>query len=48
MRVEYLATISLPDEGWDVNTLEEQRWEASEACEQGPFPPTNLHNRNKG
>jgi len=29
MQVEYLATISLPDEGWDVNVLEEQCWEAA-------------------
>jgi hypothetical protein len=29
MQLEYLATISLPDEGWDVSTLEEQCWEAA-------------------
>lgn len=29
MQVEYLATISLPDEGWDVNALEEQCWGAA-------------------
>lgn len=23
MQVKYLATVSLPDEGWDVNMLEE-------------------------
>ena len=29
MQVEYLATISLPDDGWDVNTLEKACWEAA-------------------
>ena len=29
MQVEYLATMSLPDEGWDVNMLEEACWEAA-------------------
>ena len=48
MPVEYLAITSLADEGWDVNALEKQRWEANEAYGQGLFPPTNLHNRDKG
>ena len=47
MQVEYLATTSLADEGWDVNALEEQHWEASDTYGQGPFLPTNLYNRNK-
>ena len=29
MQVEYLATMSLPDEGWDLDTLEEQCWEVA-------------------
>ena len=29
MQVEYLATMSLPDEGWDVNILEEACWKAA-------------------
>jgi hypothetical protein len=29
MQVEYLARISLPDDGWDVNTLEGVCWEAA-------------------
>ena len=29
MQVEYLATMSLPNEGWDVNMLEEACWEAA-------------------
>ena len=29
MQVEYLATMSLPDEGWDVNMLEEACWQAA-------------------
>ena len=34
MQVEYLATMSLPDDGWDVNMLE-----GSQKCCQGAFPP---------
>ena len=29
MQVEYLATISLPDDGWDVNMLEDACWKAA-------------------
>lgn len=29
MQVEYLVTMSLPDDGWDVNMLEEACWEAA-------------------
>ena len=29
MQVEYLATMSLPDDGWDVNMLEEVCWKAA-------------------
>jgi hypothetical protein len=29
MQVEYLVRISLPDEGWDVNVLEEACWKAA-------------------
>lgn len=29
MQVEYLVTISLPDEGWNVNMLEEACWSAA-------------------
>ena len=29
MQVEYLARVSLPDEGWDVDMLEEACWKAS-------------------
>ena len=28
MQVEYLVRISLPDDGWDVNMLEEACWKA--------------------
>ncbi len=38
MPVEYPATTSSADEGWDVNALEEQRWEANEAYGKDPFP----------
>lgn len=35
MQVEYLATISSPDEGWDVNMIEEACLEAArEAAKQ--------------
>jgi hypothetical protein len=37
MQVEYLARISLPDEGWDVNMLEEACWRASREAGQGLF-----------
>lgn len=30
MEVKYLATITIPDEGWDVNQLEEACWEAGQ------------------
>jgi hypothetical protein len=30
MQVEYLVTLSLPDEGWDVNQLEEACWQAGQ------------------
>ena len=35
MQVEYLARISLPDEGWDVSTLEEACWKASREAIKG-------------
>ena len=37
MQVEYLVRISLPDEGWDVNMLEEACWGASREAGQGLF-----------
>mgnify|MGYP001041901248 CR=1 FL=1 len=37
MQVEYLARISLPDEGWDVNMLEEACWKASREAGQNLF-----------
>jgi len=37
MQVEYLVRISLPDEGWDVNMLEEVCWRASREAGQGLF-----------
>jgi hypothetical protein len=37
MQVEYLARISLPDEGWDVNMLEEACWKAGREASQGLF-----------
>ena len=38
MQVEYLVRISLPDEGWDVNMLEETCWRAGrETASQGLF-----------
>jgi hypothetical protein len=37
MQVEYLAKISLPDEGWDVNMLEEARRKAGREASQGLF-----------
>jgi len=37
MQVEYLVRISLPDEGWDVNMLEEACWRASREAGQGLF-----------
>jgi hypothetical protein len=37
MQVEYLAKISLPDEGWDVNMLEEACWKAGREASQGLF-----------
>jgi len=33
MQVEYLATMSLPDEGWDVNMLE-----GGQKCSKGASP----------
>ena len=35
MQVEYLVRISLPDEGWDVNMLEDAWWGASREASQG-------------
>jgi len=29
MQVGYLATMSLPDDGWDVDILEEACWKAA-------------------
>ena len=37
MQVEYLGRISLPDEGWDVNMLEEACWKAGREASQGLF-----------
>ena len=37
MQVEYLVRISLPDEGWDVNMLEETCWRAGREASQGLF-----------
>jgi hypothetical protein len=37
MQVEYLVRISLPDEGWDVNILEEACWKAGKKASQGLF-----------
>ena len=37
MQVEYLARISLPDEGWDVNMLEEACWKAGREASQRLF-----------
>jgi hypothetical protein len=35
MQVEYLVRISLPDEGWDVNMLEEACWKAGREAKPG-------------
>jgi len=37
MQVEYLARISLPDEGWGVNMLEEACWKAGREASQKLF-----------
>jgi hypothetical protein len=37
LQVEYLVRISLPEEGWDVNMLEEACWRASREAGQGLF-----------
>jgi len=37
MQVEYLARISLSDDGWDVNMLEEACWEAGREASRGLF-----------
>ncbi len=37
MPVEYLVRISLPDDGWDVNMLEETCWKAGKEAAQGLF-----------
>ena len=37
MQVEYLARVSLPDEGWDVNMLEEACWKAGREASKGLF-----------
>ena len=37
MQVEYLARISLPDEGWDVNMLEEACWKAGKESSKKLF-----------
>jgi hypothetical protein len=37
MQVEYLVRISLPDEGWDVNMLEEVCWRAGREASQRLF-----------
>ena len=37
MQVEYLARVSLPDDGWDVNMLEEACWKAGREASQRLF-----------
>ncbi len=37
MQVEYLVRISLPDEGWDLNMLEEACWKAGREASQRLF-----------
>lgn len=37
IQIEYLARISLPDEGWDVSMLEEACWKASREAGQELF-----------
>ena len=37
MQVEYLVRISLPDDGWDVNMLEEACWKVGREARQGLF-----------
>lgn len=37
MHVEYLIRISLLDNGWDVNMLEEACWKAGREAGQGLF-----------
>ena len=37
MQVEYLVRISLPDEGWDVNVLEEACWKTGREASQRLF-----------
>ena len=37
MQVEYLVRISLPDDVWDVNMLEEACWKAGREASQGLF-----------
>jgi len=37
MQVEYVVRMSLPDDGWDVNTLEEACWKAGRETSQGLF-----------
>jgi len=37
MQVEYLVRISLPDDGWDVNMLEEACWKAGTEASKGLF-----------
>ena len=37
MQVEYLVRMSLPDEGWDVNMLEEACWKAGREASRGLF-----------
>ena len=37
MQVEYLVRISLPDDGRDVNILEEACWKAGREASQGLF-----------
>ena len=37
MQVEYLVRISLPDDGWDVNMLEEACWKGGREASQRLF-----------
>jgi len=37
MQVEYIATLSLPDEGWDINMLEEACWKTGRETAKNIF-----------
>jgi len=48
MQVEYLATMSLPNEGWDVNMLEEACWEAARKAARELFLQALRREERKG